>query len=288
MERELWKRISQAVTAVDRHFPKGQYTHSVGRVVRVYLWSVLNDRPVDWACRRENWCGVRPPAALPDQSRMSRRLRQEDTRWFLAELARRFTESEQPELVKLIDGKPLPVSRHSEDPDAQFGRGAGGMDNGYKLHAVYGASGALLAWQVHPMNTAEAKVAVDLVGSLCGEGYLLGDANYDANELHVAAHAQGHQLVAPRRNPGTGLGHHRVSRQRLRSIELLEGNGAFGRKLFEHRRGIETRFGNLCSFGGGLTCLPPWVRRLHRVRLYVTAKLLIRAARSALLAKGAA
>ena len=288
MERELWRILSRRITAVDRRYPRGRCTHSVGRIVRVYLWSVLNDRPVYWACRRENWRGVRPPAALPDQSRMSRRLRRPDTQRFLTELAQELADSRKPELLKLVDGKPLPVSRHSQDPDARFGRGAGGMDNGYKLHAIYGVSGALLAWQVHPMNTAEAKVAVELVSQLSGVGYLLGDANYDANPLHVAAHARGHQLLAPRRSPGTGLGHHRVSPQRVRSIEMLEGVSDFGRSVFQYRRQIEGRFGNLCSFGGGLTCLPPWVRRLHRVRLFVAAKLLIRAARNAVIQQGAA
>lgn len=288
MERELWRSISSVITVVDGSLGKGRYTHSVGRIVRVYLWAVLHDRPVDWACRRENWRGVRPPAALPDQSRMSRRLRQEDTRRFLAELVRRFTNSGQPPWVKLIDGKPLPVSRHSQDPDARFGRGAGGLDKGYKLHAVYTISGDVVACQVHPMNRDEATVAVDLVDQLPGEGYLLADANYDKERLHVAAAAHGHQLVAPRPRPGTGLGHHPHSRARLRCIDLLEGPGQFGRGLFTHRRKIETFFGNLCSFAGGLTALPPWVRRLHRVRLFVNAKLLIRAARNALLRPTAA
>ena len=288
MERELWRILSHQITVVDRRYSRGRYTHSVGRIVRVYLWSVLNDRPAYWACRRENWRGVRPPAALPDQSRMSRRLRQPDLQRFLAELAQALAHSSRPELVKLVDGKPLPVSRHSQDADAQFGRGAGGLDNGYKLHAIYGLSGALLAWQVHPMNRSEPKVAVELVRQLSDVGYLLGDANYDANSLHVAAHECGHQLLAPRRNPGTGLGHHRVSPQRVRSIEMLEGISDFGPSLFQYRRQIEGRFGNLCSFGGGLTCLPPWVRRLPRVRLFVAAKLLIRAARNTVIRQGAA
>ena len=59
---------------------------------------------------------------------------------------------------------------------------------------------------------------------------------------------------------------------------MLEGPSDFGHELFRQRRQIEIRFGNLCSFGGGLTCLPPWVRTLPRVRLYVAAKILIRAA----------
>jgi hypothetical protein len=44
------------------------------------------------------------------------------------------------------------------------------------------------------------------------------------------------------------------------------------------RLAVERAFGNCTSFGGGLA---PWVRRLHRVRLWVQAKLLIDALRIA-------
>lgn len=280
MEREHWRILSNLITAVDRRFPKGNYTHSTGRIARVYLWAVLNDRPVYWACRRENWRGVRPPIALPDQSRMSRRLQRRETWDFLLKVFARLNPCKHAELVKMIDGKPLPVSRHSQDPDATFGRGAGGLDKGFKLHAIYGGSGRILAWQVHPMNVDERKVAMELVKELTDEGYLLADANYDANALYVASHQHGQQLLAARaRGPGHGIGHRPTSPQRLRGIALLENPSEFGRSLYKWRRQIETRFGNLCSFGGGLTCLPPWVRTLARVRLFVLAKLLIRAAR---------
>jgi len=288
MERELWRILSREVTAVDRTWPTGRYEHSVGRVVRVYLWAQLHDRPVCWACRRENWAGVRPPNRLPSQSRMSRRLRRQDTQDFLDALSQRLRVSREPGLLKLLDGKPLPVSHHSQDPDANFGYGAGSKKKGYKLHAIYSQAGDILSWRVRPMKSHEAKVAQEMVEELRGEGYLLADANYDCNQLYDAAHAHGHQLVAPRRKPYTGLGHRRHSPQRLRSVELLEGPGTFGRKLIARRREVETRFGNLCSFGGGLIALPPWVRTLTRVRLYVHAKLLIRAARNLMLQNGAA
>lgn len=54
---------------------------------------------------------------------------------------------------------------------------------------------------------------------------------------------------------------------------------AFGKRMYRYRRQIERDFGNLTSFGGGLICLPPWVRRFTRVRNWVHAKFLINAAR---------
>lgn len=289
MERELWKIVSSAITVVDRRIRKATYTHSVGRIVRVYLWSVLNDRPVDWACRWENWRGARPPAALPDQSRMSRRLRQQDTLEFLLAVLDRLDRSQGSQLLKYLDGKPLTVSRHSQDSDAAFGRGAGGINKGYKLHAIYSQSGRILAWQVYPLNVDERAAADELLGQLDHEGYLLADRNYDANWLFERAKACGQQLLAARRyGSQRGLGHHAHSPARLRSIELLEGPGQFGPTLYKQRREIETRFANLCSFGGGLTCLPPWVRTLRRVRLFVLAKLTIRTARNRLIEPRAA
>jgi IS5 family transposase len=262
MERELWKIVSSTITAVDRGFAKGRYAHSVGRIVRVYLWATLNDRPVYWACRKENWRGVHQPSSLPDQSRMSRRLRQEDTQRFLAELLARLSDTQGPHLLKIIDGMPLTVSRHSQDADATFGYGAGGMSRGYKYHAIYGRGRMPLAWAVHPLNVDERCAAIELLGQLPDEGYLLGDRNYDANGLHDHAKQHGQQLVAARRyGTGRGLGHHRHSLHRIRSIDLLEGPSDFGRSLYERRRDIETRFGNLRSFGGGLTHLPHKVRQ---------------------------
>ncbi len=182
-------------------------------------------------------------------------------------------------LVKWVDGKPLPISRHSQDRDARFGRGAGGLDKGYKLHAIWGDSPIPEAFAVQPMNRDESHVAAELVTRLSGEGYLLADGNYDRRRLYDRAAQWGYQLVAPRARPGKGLGHRPKSSHRIRSIDLLEGPSPFGRSLHRLRRSIESQFAGLTCFGGGLSCLPPWVRRLHRVRLYVHAKLLINAAR---------
>lgn len=289
MEHELWRRISQTITELDRQFDRRRYRHSVGRVMRVYLWAVLHERPVYWACQRAHWAGVRPPQELPDQSRMSRRLRQKDTQRFLAQLLDRLSDIPGPHLLKIVDGMPLTVSRHSRDKDAAFGRGAGGISRGYKYHAIYGRGSMPLAWSVHPLNIDERRAAADLLEQLPDEGYLLGDRNYDANWFYDCSKQHGQQLVVARRyGPGRGLGHHRHSPHRLRSIDMLEGPGVFGRSLYAHRRKIETRFGNLKSFGGGLTHLPPWVRGLMRVRTYVAAKLVIRAAKFLANRQGAA
>jgi hypothetical protein len=183
-------------------------------------------------------------------------------------------------LVYRVDGKALGVSLISKDPEAGFGRGAGGKQKGYKLHAIWADGPMPIAWGLSPMNTSEKRMARGLIESLPGGGYLLGDIQYDVNYMYDAAAAEGFQLVAQRtasRGKG-GLGHRRQSAGRLRSIALLQT--PFGRDLYRLRRAIEASFGTLVSFGGGLASLPPWVRRFHRVRNWVQAKLIIAGTRT--------
>ena len=280
MERELWKILSQHITALDRQQPRGQRMHSVGRIVRVFLWAALHDRPVYWACDRRNWPGVRPPVRLPDQSTMSRRLREHDSQSMLAQLAERLEPLGLTAWLRYLDGKPLTVSRHSADRQAAFGRGAGGMDRGYKLHAVYAENNRPIAWSVTPLNVSEPRVARSLISRDTGEGYLLADASYDANHLYDRAGMAGIQLLTPRRySQAKGVGHRRHSDSRLATIARQQAPCPFVRDLLSERRRVETRFAHLCSFGGGLTHLPPWVRGLPRVKLWVHAKILIRLAR---------
>lgn len=285
MDHELWSQLSHAMFDVARAFPKlSRFTYDAHCIVRVYLWAVLHDRPIDWASRRSSWSAQTRPASIPSQSTMSRRLRHADTAAFMRKLEQRLGNGSGESLLKYIDGKPLPVARHTQDSDATSGRGVGGFAKGYKLHAIWGHGSTPLAWSVEPLNVSEKVQAKWLIGQLGGEGYLLGDSNYDCGELYERAAQKGHQLLAPRAKSGAGLGHRKNSVHRIRSIHLLENPFSdFGRDLYRNRKSIERTFGGLVSFGGGLQSLPPWVRTLPRVRMFVHAKLLINASRLRLL-----
>lgn len=285
MERELWAELSAAISDVDARWDEPmRCVHSTARIVRVYLHAVLHDRPVTWACQRSNWPRERCPRSLPDQATMSRRWRQPAFEQFLMLVGRRLNGNPAASLVKRIDGKPLTVAAHSTDGHAKFGRGAGMKARGYKLHALWSAHPMPDQWAVTPLNMPEKDVARRMLGRLTGGGYVLADAQYDANDIHDRAAHAGHQLIAPRPRPGSGMGHRRQSPHRARAIELLEKESmphvpTFGATMYAQRRQIERDMGNLTSFGGGLTCLPPWVRRSWRVRHWVHGKLLINAAR---------
>ena len=280
MERERWKGLYQLACELSRSWRFG-HRYSVACIVGVYLWGVLHDRPVSWSCQVDNWPQELPFRRLPSQSTMSRRLRTKAVQELLKlmENALKIATSPppEPEPVKVIDAKPLPIGSYSKDPDARWGRAAGTMAKGYKLFAVWGSAALPEVWRMDSMNVSEKRMAPELIGRIPGQGWLLGDAQYDSNELFDLAYEHGFQMLAPRRKKG-GFGHHYLSPHRRFSVQLLEGSAwpAFHRD----RTDIERKFGNCTSFGGGLAPLPSWVRRLHRAQLWVQAKLLINAQRT--------
>jgi hypothetical protein len=177
--------------------------------------------------------------------------------------------------VAVVDGKPLVVGAHSKDPDCRWGQAGLSYAKGYKLHAIYAAAPLPMDWEITSLNVGAPEVAARLIPTVNGVGYILGDKQYDSNPLHDVALSVGCQLVAQRKRPLSGLGHRRHSPGRLRSIALLQND--FGRALYRCRTDIERQFGWLTNHAAGLSPLPNWVRRLHRVRLWVQAKLIIHA-----------
>jgi hypothetical protein len=279
MEHELWPLLYHHRQEAAKGFsPK--YVHFQPWVlVAVFLWAALHDRPVAWACHPRHWSTTRlRPPCLPSPATLSRRIDGTAVGLFWRRLEERLRGAVAPALVAFLDGKPLTISGVSKDPDAGYGRAAGGKATGYKPHAVWAGRPVPEAWEVTPMNTSEKVVARRLIAQLGHGGYLLGDGNYDASDLYDRAFGRGYQLVAAHRkgkNPGGG--HHYQSPHRLRSIALP--HSPFGRALYRLRGQIERSFGNAVSFGGGLTAPPAWVRGRDRVRTWVWAKLLINAAR---------
>jgi Transposase DDE domain len=277
MERERWERVYRLLVQLDKREVRGVFRDAI--ILAVYFWAVIHDRPVSWACRASHWpSDLRKP--LPSQSTMSRRLRTASVQALLnsAGDAEPVAGNGSDAWVKVVDAKPLPVGGHSKAPDARWGQGVRSLMKGYKLFAIWGNGWMPLAWRIGAMNTSEQSMAQQMIPELQGRtGYLLGDKLYDINKLYDAAQAVAHQLVADRKRPRAGLGHRKHSPARLRAIELLRGS--FGRALYHERDHIERNFGGLTNFGGGLTPLPNWVRRLTRVRQWIHAKLIVNALR---------
>lgn len=274
MERELWLKLYRIVLSLDRFKWRGLYRES--EIVMVFLWAAVHDRPTSWACHAKNWPA--PPKHLPTQSTMSRRLRSPRVQQLLAAVETSLRGAARQWWVQLMDSKPLVVGNCSKDADATWGRAARGLARGYKLHAIWGPGPLPSCWCVASMNAGDAPIARRLLAGLCGGGYLVGDKQFDSNPLHATATALGYQVVAEQKRVGRNLGHCPQQPARLRALALVKTS--FGQALLVYRKQIERRFGTLTCTSSGLGPLPAWVRRPHRVRLWVQAKLVINAIRS--------
>lgn len=277
MERELWWLLYRQLRRAAREVDQKYVHHHPWVIAAVLVWAALHDRPIAWACRRRNWGNRLRPAALPDPSTVARRMRRAGFLVFVNHLTDRLRGSGGPAYFLIADGKPLVVGTHAKDPDARRGRVSGRFARGYKLHALWGDRCLPEAWSVTGLNTYEGAEAERLLAGVRGCGYLLADGAYEASRLYDAAAASGYQLVAPPDRRDTGRGHRYQSPHRARALEMFADG--FGWALLAGRGAIERRFGNLTSFGGGLSGLPAWVRRLGRVTRWVWAKLVINAAR---------
>ena len=289
MERELFALFIEAIDAMPqarRRPPKARYTDR--DIVLVWLWAVLHDRPIDWACRREHWPWHDRKRGLPSGSTMSRRLRDPAIETLVLAVLDALRvpveadhDGEAPAFI--IDGKPLTVSGNSADRDAGFGRACGVMGKGYKLHQIIDMAQNTVVFAVFPLNVSEQTVAMELIEQLgervasTGDGApptVLADGNYDTNNLYEAAAAHGLRWLAAWRRPWSkGLGHRRHSEHRVRAIALQCAD----RSVLAPRRRIESSFGTLGNVVGGLGPLPNAVRGLPRVRRWVAGKLVIAA-----------
>jgi hypothetical protein len=284
MEHQLWKAIVALLAphGKPRFDPGEDYTDH--DIVGVWYWSVIHDRPLSWAVQPRHWPPhLRRGRRFPSNATLSRRLRTPAVRELLAWLEARVIApaDDTARLFWMLDGKPLPIGGCSKDRHAGYGRAASGKAKGYKTHAIIGADGVVAAWRRAPMNKDERVMAARLLGARPPiQGYLVADSNYDSNKLHEVCAALGElQLVTRRRyGPGHGTGHRKQSAGRLRSKDLLENpNPRFGEGLLQARSEIERQYGNLTNWGGGLTCLPAWVRTYPRVQRRVQAKLVLTA-----------
>lgn len=283
MERELWPLLYRELQACAKDFRQKYVQIQPWVLVACSLWAVLHDRPASWACDDRHWSTtpLRPPR-LPSPSTLSRRAYAVGVALLWRALEERLRGRQAPGLVAFLDGKPLPVGGYTKDPDAAYGRGAGTMDKGYKLHTLWANRPLPEAWEVTSLKVGETTAAGALFGRSRGGGYVLADGNYDSSKLFDQAAQAGYQLVVPTPHPNAGSGNHYQGPHRRRCIEMMKrdrGLSGFGRALYRMRPAIERAYGNATSFAGGLGPLPNWTRRLKRVRFWVWGKLLVNAAR---------
>jgi hypothetical protein len=289
MDREQWRIVLDAIKRAARevaklHPPVRRPKFADWLVVAMYLWAVAHDRPQGWACvRSHDSSAFRPRKPLPSVSQFNRRVAGEQARLILERVHRELAGELTATALSYLDGKPLTVGVASKDPDAAKGHVMGGWAKGYKLHAWMTEDRRLPLWCVTPLNVHEVPVARLLVGQvtqLSQRSLTLADRNYDAHDLHKDLHARDGRLLVNPKGPATMAERHPVTLRQMGAArrELVAAQDrcpSLLRMVLRQRVNAEGILGNLCGYGGGLTGLPPWVRRLHRVRRWVGGKIIL-------------
>jgi hypothetical protein len=173
MEAQLYRKVYRHVMSI-AHPRRPRVIYNDQIIVLVYLWSVLHDRPVCWACDGKNW-SKELAFNLPSDSAMSNRLRTVGVQQLLERVLAAASDLFRVPLVKSADSKPLLVGAYSKDKDAKRGRIASGQfARGYRLNAVTHGR-AVQNWTLAPMNDHDSLAAPGLLRNLRGGGYAAGD-----------------------------------------------------------------------------------------------------------------
>jgi len=273
MDGQLWRELYRRIRRCARRLPKPRrrFVYSDAQIAAMFFWAAWFEKPQSWACRRSSYNGLFRPRRLPSVSEFNKRIRS----WRFARLMRLLevdSRGETDGLRRLIlDARPLVVGGCSKDPDAKAGRVCGGFGRGYRLHTLTAEGGVTFAWEVTSLREAESEVARRLLTQAPAGALVVADGNYDRGPLYQIAAERGVVFLArPRRN--AGCGHRPQNPHRLAAIRQWNLNPTYYARL---RSEIERIFGQQTSVAGGLLPLPPWVRRLDRVRRWVQAKLIL-------------
>lgn len=277
MDSHVWKVIYQTIRRADRSIPRSgrRPTYSDGLIVAIYVWSVWHDRPLCWACVRQNYSSCFRPRRLPSVSQFCKRIKTHRCDAILQYLHGHFAGMESFTELSFIDGRVMRVGPYSKDREAKSGQAPGGLTKGYKFHAWGTEDGRIPLWSVMPLNVSEKTVAGELLEYRRACGIVLADGNYDAGWLYDLVDECGGQLITPLPE-NVGGGHRRQSEARLRAAAFWPNLGGY---VYRQRLGVERIFAHQSAFGGGLGPLPPWVRTLSRVRRWIGTKLIIYHAR---------
>lgn len=281
------KRAAAAVARQQQHRHRLRFADWL--IVAMYLWAVLHDRCQSWACDRAHYNGVFRPRVLPSVSQFNRRLNHPRTGRLLQRTHEQLAGDLTATALSYLDGKPLLVGVASKDPDARKGHVMGGFAKGYKLHAWMSEDRRIPLWSVMPLNVGEQPVAEAMVAWARQAGcrfapcsLLLADQNYDSHDLHKGVDGLGTRLLLIPKGgdrPRHAVTLRQMGPARRELIDAYARIPGLVRLVHGQRVNAEGILGNLCGYGGGLTPLPPWVRRLQRVRRWVGGKILLYHAR---------
>lgn len=283
MDKDVWAAIRWAIVTADRSIPRlgRRPLFSDALIARMYFWTVAHDRPLCWACRRCSYGRLMRPRALPSVSQFCKRLHHVRVQEIIRHVQTLMSGRDEPMDLGFIDGKALPVSESSGDPDARSGRGNGTFSRGYKLHALGDRHGRIRAFRVTALNAGEPTVARQhLTRHITAGALVLADGNYDGRWLYDAVQRRNACLLTPqKKNRSTDAAMKRTCPARRAAMKLWRDRPDLAHLIYAARGTIERTFSALTCCAGGLGPLPSWVRRLPRVTRWVTAKIALYNAR---------
>lgn len=283
MDDTTWTVLCIATRRAVRELPppRRQPVYSDLLIVRMWLWAVMHDRPLSWACRRESYTTRFRPRRLPSISRFSRRMRTRRFARLRVLLHGLLVAQGEGAALSFIDGKALPIGDFATDRDARDGAvRTGRFRRGYKIHGRVNPAGFIEEYSVRSLNEGEAKVARTLLRRVPAGGAVVADANYDSSVLYRAIERRGAWFFTPIKGEAKAAStFRRMPESRRQAIALWRERPHLAELAMNARSTIERVFAHLCGFGGGLGPLPAWVRRIGRVRLWVEAKIAIYHAR---------
>ena len=261
-------------TRGDPH-PSVGCVYSDALIVLIYMLACIRDRSPRWASKKHNWPLWMRRLDGPSYSQLMKRLKTYPVQRLLALLFMEYRDKLPVSAKRYADGKPLAVGGFTKDPDAKSGKLPGDCwGRGYKVHVLADATGTVQLFSVTGLDVGEATAMRQLVMQTpLKDAVVRTDSNYDSNPLYEAIAKQGGRLIAPRKKPYTGLGHHHQHPDRLRAIKELESEKQALKSHRHERARVEQELGHITNLPFGLAPLPNFVRRLPRVTLWVLAKL---------------
>lgn len=279
-----WSRIVSIIIVTSRRLSRDdRLSFSDLLIMKMFFWTVIHNKPLYWACERKNYHGRFRPRALPSVSQFCRRVNSPRFHRHLQLMHDVLIERAKFSRLFFMDGKALPVSPVSGDPDAKVGRAGGVFAKGYKLHALMSVDRKIIGWSVTSLNIHEVRVAHHLVEQLppvSDSRTLIVDGNYDSKHLHNQAWERNTRLITwPRGRAKDPSKRRRMGDARRTMIDAWEKSPAAMWKIYKQRDEIERGFGVLTCRHDLLGPLPAFVRRINRVRRWVGAKIILYNAR---------
>lgn len=285
MDRTAWlllySTIRRVTQQVNRRCRPQRLRFSDALIVAMFLWAVIHDRTQFWACQRSSYNRCFRPRRLPSVSQFNRRMNEPRILVILQQLHQQLAGSITATALSYLDGKPLIVGVASKDPEARRGHVMGGFAKGYKLHAWMSEDRRIPLWAVESLNVDERPVAQKLIAQvdqLSTRSLTLADQMYDTYRLHKMLDARGGRLLVQPKGSADGKRNRknlqRMGPARRELLRIKAHHPCLLRFVHKQRINAEGILGNLCGGSGGLTGLPPWVRRKYRVKRWVGGKII--------------